>query len=56
MIIETVLYLVPTGLKSWGSTFSINIVSLPNQRRMRVWHLAGLKRVSHTRKVLLNDT
>ncbi len=26
--------------------YPISLQSLPNQRQMRVWHLAGLKRVS----------
>jgi len=26
-------------------SFSINIPSLPNQRQMRLWHLAGLKNI-----------
>ncbi len=28
--------------EAMGNIFSINISSLPNQRQMRVWHLAGL--------------
>ncbi len=30
----------------------INIPSLPNQRQMRFWHLAGLKSISHSQIIL----
>ncbi len=34
----------PVGTLCVKAHHDINISSLPNQRQMRVWHLAGLKR------------
>ena len=41
----------PTERKRLRTLGTINISSLPNQRRMRVWHSSGLKSISHISKI-----